>query len=111
MGEVIVRQLYFHRTTAKSSVLLTPTINKNGTAKAAPFLVYRSYGSLVRGPLDLAEVDAFLDHLVERGEFAEVLDDVDDLVADVVDLGLGVEAAQAEADGASARRRRRGRAP
>jgi len=54
----------------------------------------------VRGPLDLAQVDAFLDHLVERREFAEVLHHVDDLVAHVVDLGLGVEAAQAEADGA-----------
>ena len=53
----------------------------------------------MRGPLNLAEVDAFLDHLVEWREFAEVLDDVDNLVADVVDLGLGVEAAQTEADG------------
>ena len=53
----------------------------------------------MRGPLDLAEVDAFLDHLVEWREFAKVLDDVDDLVADVIDLGLGVEAAQAEAYG------------
>ena len=51
------------------------------------------------GPLDLGEVDAFLDHLVERGELAEVLDDGDDLVGDVVDFCLGVEAAEAEADG------------
>ena len=54
---------------------------------------------LVGSPLDLGEVDAFLDHLVERGELAEVLDDGDDLVGDVVDLCLGVEAAEAEADG------------
>jgi len=32
---------------------------------------------LVGGPLDLGEVDAFFDHLVEGGELAEVLDYVD----------------------------------
>src|SRR6185437_4930494 len=54
----------------------------------------------MRGPLDLREVDAFLDHHVERGELAEVPYDVDELVGDVVNLGLGVEAAETEADGA-----------
>ena len=52
------------------------------------------------GPLDLGEVDAFFDHLVEGGELAELDDYVDDLVGDVVDFGFGVEAAEAEADGA-----------
>ena len=56
--------------------------------------------SLVGGPLDLAKVDAFLDHLVERRHLAEVLDYRDDLVRDVVDFGFIVEAAEAEADGA-----------
>jgi hypothetical protein len=52
------------------------------------------------GPLDLGEVDTFLDHLVERRELAEVLDDVDDLVGDVIDFRLVVEAAETKADGA-----------
>jgi hypothetical protein len=33
----------------------------------------------VRLPFDLGDVDAFLDHLVERGELAELLDRADDL--------------------------------
>ena len=61
---------------------------------------FRAYAILVGGPLDLAEVDAFFDHLVEGREFAELDDYFDDLVGDVVDFGLGVEAADAEADGA-----------
>src|SRR5271163_3512251 len=53
---------------------------------------------LVRLPLNLGYVDAFLHHLVERRQLAKLLHDVDQLVRDIINLGLGVEAAQAEAD-------------
>ncbi len=53
----------------------------------------------MRSPLDLGQVDAFLDHLVERRELAKVPYYVDELVSHVINLGLGVEATDAEADG------------
>jgi hypothetical protein len=55
---------------------------------------------LVGGPLDLGEVDAFFDHLVEGESSRRLTTTFDDFVGDVIDFCLGVEAAEAEADGA-----------
>src|SRR5271163_3563106 len=54
--------------------------------------------NLVRLPLNLRNIDAFLHHLIERRQLAKFLHDVDQLVGYVIDFGLVVEAAQAEAD-------------
>src|SRR5688572_13076001 len=53
---------------------------------------------LVSGPLDALEVDAFLVHLPERREVAQLRNLVDDQLDHVVHLLLGVEATEAEAD-------------
>src|SRR5580704_3685837 len=49
-------------------------------------------------PLHLGDVDAFLGHLVKWRKFAQLGDDLDHLVDDVVDFLLRVKAAEAEAD-------------
>src|ERR1700731_3193750 len=49
-------------------------------------------------PLNLGEVDTFLDHFVERGKLTKLLHYVDQLVGRVVDFCLGVEASQTKAD-------------
>src|SRR5580658_494732 len=75
-------------------------MERGGSSEPPLHVCSNSAQTLVCSPLDLREVNAFLDHLVERGELAEVLDNVDQLVGDIVDLGLVVEAADAKADGA-----------
>ncbi|KAI3476181.1 hypothetical protein L1887_62293 [Cichorium endivia] len=47
-------------------------------------------------PRDGLQVDALLDHLPERTHVAELVDDADDLVCDIVDLLLGGESADPE---------------
>ena len=54
---------------------------------------------LVCDPADRLEVDAFLDHLVQRAHVAELLDGLDDATDGEVNLLLGGEATDAEADG------------
>lgn len=49
-------------------------------------------------PFDTVEIDALLDKLPQRAELAEESDALPDGVEDVVDLGVGGEAADAEAD-------------
>ena len=50
------------------------------------------------GPLDRAEVDPFLDHLVERRELAHALDGLDHLIGGEVHLFLSGQSSEAEAD-------------
>src|SRR4051812_3868791 len=52
----------------------------------------------VRRPLHAGEVDPLLVHLVKRGHLPELVDLADHQIRHVVDLLLGVEAAEAEAD-------------
>src|ERR1700760_4064211 len=74
---------------------------KKGNSVGCPlFLFDMLFCRLVRSPLDLRKVDAFLDHLVQRAELAEFEHHVDDLVRDIINFGLGIEAAESEADGA-----------
>src|SRR5712692_2778003 len=54
---------------------------------------------LVSGPLDLAQIDSFLEHFVERRELAQLLDHVYNLCRDVIYLFLRIEPAEAEANG------------
>ena len=53
----------------------------------------------VRFPLDGLEVDALLDHLVERAHLAQESRLLGDVGDGPLDLGLGVEPADPEADG------------
>src|SRR5580693_4040998 len=53
---------------------------------------------LVRRPLNALEIDPLLRHLVERRQLAKLDDLPDHQLGDVVDLFLGVEAAESEAD-------------
>src|SRR5450756_2691272 len=77
-----------------------PPRSTQSRSSASSDVYKRQLSRLVRGPLNLGEVDSLFDHLVERRQFAELQDHVDELVGDVVHLRLGVEAAKAEADGA-----------
>src|SRR2546430_923041 len=56
-------------------------------------------GRSVSRPLDLREVDPLLGHLVEGAHGPQLGHLVDDVLADEIDLGLGVEAANPEPDG------------